>query len=80
MKKSIYSPEQKKLQKLLQRLRAESGLSQVMMAKLLEKPQSFISKYETGERRLDILEIRHLCHVLHITLSQFVEELEKELQ
>jgi transcriptional regulator with XRE-family HTH domain len=80
MKKSIHSPEQKKLQNLLHQLRCNAGLSQVKMAELLGTPQSFVSKYENGERRLDILEIRQMCQKLNITLTEFIVALEKELQ
>lgn len=68
--------EQKKLQLLLRLIRKEAGLSQQALASLLGKPQSFVSKYESGERRLDILELRHICQVLSLNISEFVKRLE----
>jgi len=79
MKKSIHSPEQKKMQTLLRGLRLDAGLSQSEMAARLGVPQSFVSKYESGERRLDILEVRQVCIALGVDLAGFVRELETHL-
>lgn len=49
------------------------------LAALLGKPQSFVSKYESGERRLDILELRHVCRAIGIELSVFIARLEKSI-
>lgn len=64
---------------LLREIRGEAGLHQADLARLLGKPQSFVSKYETGERRLDILELRQICGALKVSLQEFVERLEKRL-
>jgi len=79
MEKSIHTHQQEKLQELLRTLREEAGLRQVDLAKLLGEPQPFVSRYERGERRLDILELRKICKLLGLTLIQFVERLEKLL-
>jgi transcriptional regulator with XRE-family HTH domain len=79
MKKSIHSPEQKEMQTLLRGLRLDAGLSQSEMAARLGVPQSFVSKYESGERRLDILEVRQVCIALGVDLADFVRELETHL-
>jgi transcriptional regulator with XRE-family HTH domain len=42
-------------------------------------PQSVVSKYESGERRLDILELRQVCEATGITLTDFVARLERSL-
>lgn len=44
--------------------RKEKGLTQQAVATLLDKPQSFVSKYESGERRLDVVEFCHIAKVL----------------
>ncbi len=67
------------LQTLLRQVRREAGLSQVSLATRLGRPQSFISKYETGERRLDILELREVCRALEVDLQDFVRRLEEKL-
>jgi transcriptional regulator with XRE-family HTH domain len=64
---------------LLRELREERGLRQADIAKTLSCPQSVISKYESGERRLDILELRDICGALGISLQQFAERLEHAL-
>jgi transcriptional regulator with XRE-family HTH domain len=64
---------------LLRQIRLDAKLRQVDLAKRLGQPQSFVSKYESGERRLDILELRSLCKAVGITLEQFVVELEQRL-
>jgi hypothetical protein len=42
-------------------------------------PQSFVSKYETGERRLDVIELREVCQSLGTTLAAFAKKLEARL-
>ena len=76
MDKQLYSRNQAILQQLLRELRTEAGLRQQQMADELDEPQSFISKYESGERRLDILELREICRVLGISLEEFARLLE----
>lgn len=70
---------QKILQSLLRQVRKEAGLSQQELAYLLHKPQSFVSKYESGERRLDILELRQICCKIGIALPIFINRLEHAL-
>ena len=52
---------QKIVESLLKELRVNAGLRQIDVASALGIQQSMVSKYEVGERRLDILEIRELC-------------------
>ncbi len=80
MQKSIYSRDQELLQGLLRDLRKRKGYRQQDLADLLDVPQSFVSKYEAGERRLDILEIRKICSVFSISLADFVKELEGRIR
>jgi transcriptional regulator with XRE-family HTH domain len=72
--------QQKALLTLLRELRSEAGLRQVDMAARLGKPQAFVSYYESGVRRLDLLELRQICGVLGIPLATFVRKFEKLLQ
>ncbi len=64
---------------LLRQIRLDANMRQVDLAERLGQPQSFVSKYESGERRLDILELRSLCKAVSITLGQFVSRLEERL-
>lgn len=67
------------LQELLKELRHEKNLTQIDLAAVLEQSQSFVSKYESGERILDILEVRFLCLRLGITLLEFCNRLEGKI-
>jgi transcriptional regulator with XRE-family HTH domain len=77
MEKSIFTARQQKLQALLRKVRLDAGLRQTDLARRLRQPQSFVSKYESGERRLDLLELGQICKAVGITLVNFVREFEK---
>lgn len=79
MDKSIFSREQRILLLLLREHRRRSGLRQSDVAAKLRRHQSFVSKYEAGERQLDVLELRQICLALGTTLIEFVKQLEKRL-
>lgn len=64
---------------LLREVRQEAGLRQRDLAERIGVPQSFVSKCESGERRLDIVELRALCVALGVPLSDFVIRLEKRI-
>jgi len=55
--------------------RTEAGLSQQEVAERLGKPQSWVSKNESGERRVDVVELTKLARVLKRPISWFVEDL-----
>lgn len=78
MRKSQYSHPQKILQKLLRQIRLDAGLRQKDLAERLEKPQSFISKYESGERRLDLVELHQICNMVGVSLEEFARKFEEE--
>jgi ribosome-binding protein aMBF1 (putative translation factor) len=69
-----------RLQALLRKVRNHAGIRQADLADKLGQPQSFVSKYESGERRLDILELRDVCQALGMPLQEFIQRLEEELQ
>ena len=71
--------QQKALLSVLRQLRMDAGLRQVDMARSLGKPQAFVSYYESGARRLDLLELRQICQVLGVTLLDFIRKFEKLL-
>jgi transcriptional regulator with XRE-family HTH domain len=80
MRKSIFSTGQEELQNLLCELREKARLTQKDVARRLGQPQSFVSKYESGERRLDLLELREVCEALGIPLTNFVKRFEQRLK
>lgn len=79
MEKSIYTTEYVVLVELLRELREKADVSQVEMAERLETSQSFVTKYERGERRLDIIQLRTICQALGRPLTDVVRELERRL-
>jgi transcriptional regulator with XRE-family HTH domain len=79
MTRSIFTNQQGQLQVLLREVRLEAGLRQVDVAERLGQPQSFVSKYESGLRRLDLVELRQVCMVLGISLEAFVRRFEESL-
>jgi transcriptional regulator with XRE-family HTH domain len=78
-KRPILSKRHIILQTLLKEVRLNQGLSQSDLANQIQFSQSTISKYESGERRLDIIELLDLCTALHMPLSEFVSLLEERL-
>jgi len=67
---------QKKYKKILARLkkaRQDAGLKQTEVAKKLNRPQSYISKIERGERRIDVAELKELAKIYKKDINYFVQ-------
>lgn len=75
MPKSIRSPRQKRLLKMLIDLRRSHDLTQAEVATRLKKPQSFVAKYEGGERRLDVVEFLDVAAALGADPCTLLREL-----
>lgn len=71
--KSVYNDDYKRLVEKLKQARLDVGLSQQAVAEKLNKPQSYISKVESGERRLDVIEVKALAKIYMKKLEDFVE-------
>jgi transcriptional regulator with XRE-family HTH domain len=71
---STQSPKYKAFLRRLHAARLAAGLTQEQVARALGRPQSFVSKCETGERRLDVLELESLARVYGRGLGFFVAE------
>ena len=80
MKNKVYVAQLSRLVSLLREIRIEAGLTQVELAMHIGRDQTFVSKYERGQRRLDVLEVREICQVVGISLEEFVKRLEKALK
>ena len=61
---------------MLRELRVSRGLRQIDVAEILEEPQSYVSRYESGEQRLDLVDLRKVCSALGISLLDFVRKVE----
>ncbi len=64
------------LQKKLVEARQSKGLTQTEIAARLGKPQSFVSKYESGERRLDVVEFLEVCQALSIEHNSILNKID----
>jgi transcriptional regulator with XRE-family HTH domain len=64
MPKSLRTPRQERLQALLAEVRKARKLTQSDVAERLDRPQSFVAKYEGGERRLDLVEFVEVAEAL----------------
>lgn len=71
--------ERAALIRALKKLRTERGLTQVELAEMLQKPQSYVSKFESGERKLDFVEVMHVCAALETKPTALIELYEKLL-
>jgi hypothetical protein len=77
--KSIFSTEYRVFRELLRELRVRKGVTQAQLSTALGMAQSFVSKYEMGERRLDFIEVDRICSQLGIGLEAFARTYAKAL-
>jgi len=80
MDKSVHSPEYKCFLQALRRSRETAGLLQSEVAERLNEPQSWVSRVESGETRMHLIELRAYCHAIGLDPLKFLAELESELQ
>lgn len=73
MGKSVFSKDYKEIIERLKTARIESGLAQQEVANKLNKPQSFVSKIESGDRRLDVVEIKKFATIYKKDISFFIK-------
>lgn len=73
MSKTIYSKEHKYIVEQLKKAREEAGLSQGEVAKLLHRTQSYISKIESGQRKIDVVQLKEFAKIYKKNLDFFVE-------
>jgi transcriptional regulator with XRE-family HTH domain len=78
LQKSLFSPAYTRFLALFRQARIAAGLTQVEAAKRLGRPQSFVSKCESGERRVDVIEFIQFCRVYGVNPSALVEQIARE--
>jgi transcriptional regulator with XRE-family HTH domain len=66
LKKSVFTPTYARFRELLVEAREGAGLTQAGLAERLKRPQSYVSKFERGERRLDVVEYFEVAKALRI--------------
>ncbi|MEH1815523.1 MAG: helix-turn-helix transcriptional regulator [Nostoc sp.] len=77
MPKSVFSEDYNRFRQLLIEARKAAKLTQTELSAKLGLPQSYVSKYERGERRLDVIEFLQVAQVLEIDPLAFIKELLK---
>ena len=73
MSKTIYSEQHKHLISQLLRARLEMKMDQEEVAKILKKSQSYISKLESGQRRLDIIQLQEFAKIYKKNINFFIK-------
>ena len=73
--KSTYRRQYEQFLARLKRARKEAGITQRELAKRLRRPQSFVSKYENAERRLDVVEFLQVTQALGVNACDLLEGL-----
>ncbi len=73
MSKIIYSKDHKYLVEQLKKARIEKGLDQADVAKKLGKTQSYISKIESGQRRIDVIQLKEFAKIYKKKLDYFIK-------
>ncbi|MBX9792232.1 MAG: helix-turn-helix domain-containing protein [Pirellulales bacterium] len=79
MAKSIFTPEYRRFLVLLRETRESAGVTQAELAVRLGQTQSLVSKFERGEIRVDVIQLRTICQIVGTTLPAFINSLEKRL-
>ena len=73
MANNIYSDEYKKITEKLRKARIKAGFTQEQVAEKLGKTQSYVSKSEAGERRLDVTELKKFANLYKKDIINFIE-------
>jgi transcriptional regulator with XRE-family HTH domain len=79
MEKSIFSKSDAIFRKRLKAARKDAKLSEAEVGRRLGESQTFVSKCERGERRVDVIELRAFCKALEISFVDFIRDLDAEL-
>ena len=77
MAKSVYTERYERFRMLLVQAREVAGLTQVALAEKLSRPQSFVSKYEQGERRLDVVEFLEIAQAIGLDPCELLQDIDR---
>jgi len=79
MEKSIHSERYAVFLKMLRKAREDAGLTQTQLARKIRETQTFVSKCERGERRVDVVELATFCRAFGVSFVKFVAALERAI-
>jgi len=77
MAKTIHSARLRRLTEILTERRKEAGLTQADVARAMGRHQPFIANIESGQRRIDIVELMQLAEIMELNLHEVLEELKR---
>ncbi len=73
MSSNLYTKEHKAIIEKLKKARHEAGLDQVEVAKKLNKTQSYISKIESGQRKVDVIQLKKFADIYKKPINYFIK-------
>jgi ribosome-binding protein aMBF1 (putative translation factor) len=77
--KSIYDKDYYILLNCLRTFREKAGLTQQELGVKVGYDQTLISKIESGDRRIDVIELRRICIAMNISIIDFIDEMEQQI-
>lgn len=77
MTRSVFIDDYRRFLGLLVDARTRAGLTQAELAAALARPQSYVSKFERGERRIDVIELLDIAAALHTDPCDFIRRLQR---
>lgn len=77
--KFVFSQDYEIFRRCMIAARKEAKLTQQTLAKSLNKPQSFVAKYENGERRLDVIEFLLVTRIIGVDPCNILRKVEQEI-
>lgn len=80
MTKSLHTPEYELFRSLLVVAREKAGLTQNDVSSQLGRPQSFVAKYEGGERRLDVVEFVQVCAAIGVDPHDILTDMQGRIK
>lgn len=80
MSRSIHSNHYQQLCRMLIEERRERGLTQIEVAQRLRRPQSYVSKYESGERKISVIDLIEIASAIGFDAGKFVRQLNTQIR
>jgi len=80
MEKSVFTAEYRILLAMLRAERKRKKITQVMVAERIHQTQTFYSECERGERRVDVVELMHICRAIEVDFLDFMHQLHDAIQ
>jgi len=76
MDRTLRSAGHRALMEALKTARLDAGLTQTEVAQKLKRPQSFVAKYENGERKVEVVELAHIARAIGCSACGVLEQVE----